>query len=273
MASNQKIQFKNPQQAITWLETALRSEQAKFKQCPVLPDLVPGFEAANAWGYVVPGYFLIEESFKELLYLRGVTVPQKHSLTILFDLLSPADQAILREYYSDYRSAIGGYRGSFPFNTLDEFLKNLDGNQNSSGKDYVGSFDWRYFPIEESKSQQLPFISIDYLHEVAYGCIEILKYIHYRLGHAGDFKLSLRMHRGRSEKYNSWLTLRINSEDWGTLPDRIEILWGPDYQNRYDLLVVKGGSCSIRFSVLPENPSLQVDDKRNEVEEFDARQD
>ena len=144
MATNQQIQFKDPRWMIAWLQTALRVEQEKYERRPVMPDLMPSHESAQAWGYVVAGYFLIEEAFKALLYLRAKQVPTKHALAMLFNLFEPDDQDILREYYSDYRSSIGGYPANYPFATLDEFLSNLDGDPNRRGTDHKGSFDWRY---------------------------------------------------------------------------------------------------------------------------------
>ena len=102
MATNQTIDFKDALWITAWLDTALEKE--KYEKCPVKSDLLPGHEAAQAWGYVVAGYFLVEESFKVLLYLRGKKVPPKHSLTMLFNLFEPGDKKILREYYSDYRA-------------------------------------------------------------------------------------------------------------------------------------------------------------------------
>ena len=83
--TSQTIDFKDPLWMTKWLDTALDKEKAKYKSCPVTPDVVPAHEVAQAWGYVVTGYFLVEESFKALLYLRGTKVPTKHSLTMLFD--------------------------------------------------------------------------------------------------------------------------------------------------------------------------------------------
>ena len=137
------IDFKDPLWMTGWLDTALTKEKEKYAQCPIKPDAFPGHNEAQAWGYVVAGYFLVEESFKALLHLRGKTVRPKHSLTMLFDLLDdPNDQNLLREYYSDYRETLGWPR-KFPFETLDAFLANLDGDPNHSGNDYIGSFDWR----------------------------------------------------------------------------------------------------------------------------------
>ena len=65
--------------------------------------------------------------------------------------------------------------GTFPFRSLDDFLANLDGDKNKRG-DHVGSFDWRYFLIQEKQSQKMPFVSVDYLHEIVFGCIQIIEY-------------------------------------------------------------------------------------------------
>ena len=269
MATNQTIQFKTPLETIQWLDAAFRSEQRKYEQCPVQQDLVPGYVVANAWGYVVAGYFLIEEAFKALLYIRGIQVPPKHSLTMLFDRFKSDDKDILREYYLDFRASVGGNRASFPFATLDDFLSNLDGDQNRRGTDHVGSFDWRYFLIEKSQSQDMPVVSIDYLHEMAYGCIEIAKSVHFGNVDPLQFTHSMRMRAERGTKHISWLTKRINSDGWSELPDRFEILWGPDYCGRYDLLQFnKGSIIGITFSVLPANSPLPIIDKRQEVEAF-----
>lgn len=106
MATKQIIDFKDPSWITTWLDTALKIEREKYEKCPVIPDLLPGHEAAQGWGYVVTGYFLVEESFKALLYVREKHVPKKHSLSTLFDLLDNDDKEIIREYYLDYRAAI-----------------------------------------------------------------------------------------------------------------------------------------------------------------------
>ena len=178
MAANQTIDFKDPLWITAWLDTALDKEKEKYQKVPVTPDFVPGHEVAQAWGYVVAGYFLVEESFKALLYLCEKRVPTKHSLTILFNLFEPDDREMLREYYSDYRATIGGAGGHFPFKTLDDFLTNLDGDPNAKGTDYIGSFDWRYFLIEEQRSKNMPVVSVEFLHEIAYGCIRMVEYAH-----------------------------------------------------------------------------------------------
>ncbi len=78
---------------------------------------------AQGWGFVVAAYSLLEQSFKALLYMRGKQVPVKHSLSDLFDQFETKDRGVLREYYSDYKATAEGM-GSFPFETLDDLLRN-----------------------------------------------------------------------------------------------------------------------------------------------------
>ena len=268
--ANQTIDFKDPLWITTWLDTALEKEQEKYKKCPVMPDLFPGHEVAQAWGYVVAGYFLLEESFKALLYLRGKQVPPKHSLTRLFDLFEADDKDTLRDFYTDYRETIGGRVEAFPFKTLDDFLGNLDGDLNRKG-DSRGSLDWRYFLIAEKSSQKMPTVSVDFLHEIAYGCIRMVEHAHNGRFEPSQHTHSWRMRWKRSEKHSAWLTVRRNSEGWDELGDRLEILWGPDYRGRHDLLLFKGKGARQYFAELPESLfSLPIVDKRQEIESFDV---
>ena len=187
---------------------------------------------------------------------------------MLFARFEPDDKDILREYYSDYRASIGGPRANFPFTTLDDFLANLDGDPNQPVTDHIGSFDWRYFLIEENRSQNMPVVSIDYLHEVAYGCNQIVKYVHYRKFNPRRNTYSWRLYRSRQAKYRAWQMVRMNSDGWGKLPDRLEILWGPDYRGRHDLLLFEEGNAGLHFSELPGDSQLPIHDKRTELEEF-----
>ena len=271
MTANQTINFKDPLWITAWLDTAVQKEKEKYEECPVMPDRVPGHEAAQGWGYVVVGYFLVEESFKALLHVRGKRVPEKHSLSTLFKLLDDDDKEILREYYTDYRATIGGKVGLFPFKTLDDFLVNLDGDQNRHG-DHIGSFDWRYFLIEEKRSQKMPMVSVDYLHEIVYGCICILEYE--RNGHfeSSQYTLSRRMRWEREKKYSQWLTVRMNLNGWDELGNRLEILWGPDHLGRYDLCLFQDKEVKYCFSESPDHFALPVVDKREELETFNVEE-
>ena len=272
MATNQTAEFKDPLWIIAWLDTALKKEREKYKKCPVIPDVVPGQEAAQGWGYVVAGYFLVEESFKALLHVReGKKVPTKHSLSMLFNLLDDNDKTVLREYYGDYQATIGGTVGAFPFKSLDDFLLNFDGDKNAR-RDHIGSFDWRYFLIEEKRSKVMPTVSVDYLHEIAFGCTRVVEYATNGRFDPSRYTHSWRLRGRRNVKYNDWLTVRMNSEAWDELGERLEILWGPDHLGRYDLYLFRGKGISEYFSQIPDDFAIPVVDKRKEIETFDVEQ-
>ena len=254
------------------LDAALKKEQEKHKKCPVTPDMFPGYEMAQGWGYVVAGYFLVEESFKALLYVRRKEqVPKEHSLATLFGALDPNDQKALREFYSDYRATIGGNIGAFPFQTLDAFLANLDGDENERGN-HIGSFDWRYFLIEEAQTQPMPLVSVDYLHEIVYGCIRIIEYANNGHFEPSRYTHSWRMRGEREGKYSDWLDVRMNSDGWADLGERLEILWGPDYRGRYDLFLFRGTGLNDYFCEIPDDLKLPVIDMRKEIETFDPEE-
>ena len=262
MTANKAITYKKPNMALQWLETALNKEKEKYRKCPIKPDMAPDFETAQEWGYVVTGYFLLEQSFKLLLHTRQKSMCQTHSLYDLFSRLSQNDKEILREYYTDYRETIGGSAGKFPITDLDEFLSNLDG----SGK--KGSFDWRYSPIEKPRSDNLPTVRIEFLHEIVYGTICIIEYALYSNFSPLSRTHSLRLRRTRKEFYARWLSSRMGSDEWDELGDRLEILWGPDYRGRHDLLEFKDGKIQGSFQPLPENYPLRIIDKIVEVNAY-----
>ena len=270
MKAKRTINFKDPLFIVASLDTALKKEKEKYTNCPVKPDLVPDHEAAQGWGYVVVGYFLFEEALKALLYVRkqgSDQIPMEHTLSILFDLMDHNDKEILREYYSDFRSTVGGRIGKFPIDSIDEFIVELDGER-KRGK-HIGSFDWRYFLIEKNQSQQLPLVSVDYLHEIVFGCTRIIESARNRQSYPFGYTRSWRLRWERTKKYDAWLTVRMNSNGWNELGDRLEVLWGPDYRNRYDLILFTEKRKSPRFSKIPENFPLPIIDKRKEVETFD----
>ena len=253
------------------METALKKEKDKYAKCPVMPDLLPGHEAAQGWGFVVAGYFLVEESFKALIHVRKNKVPAKHSLSVLFKLLDDNDKETLRKYYDDYRASIGGNIGAFPFKSLDDFLVNLDGGQNRRG-DHIGSFDWRYFLIEEKRSQEMPVVSVDYLHEIVYGCIRIFEYVRTGRFEPSQYTHSWRMRWEREKIYRDWLLIRMNTDGWDDLGDRLEILWGPDYRGRYDFYLFQGKAIKNCFAQIPDDIDFSTVDKRDEIESFDVEE-
>lgn len=267
-----RITYKEPLCVGAWLETALRKEWQKYAAIPVRPDMVPGCELAQAWGYVVAGYSLIEQSLKAVLYVRGSEPPKTHAMSVLFAELSAEDQDVLRAYYDDFRHTFPGM-SAFPLATLDEFLVNLDGTKNGRGQ-YIGSFDWRYFLTEEGSGASMPRVSVNAMHEIVYGCVRLVISIERGDHNAGRATYSWRLRDKRSNDYWDWLMVRMNSPGWGQKGDRIEILWGPDYRDRYDYLVFEGDQIRSFFAGLPnvEEVELATIDKRGELKSFDPEE-
>lgn len=267
-----EITYKEPLDIMVWLDAALRKEWEKHVATPVTPDLVAGYETAQAWGYVVAGYSMLEQGLKAILHLRGIAPPKTHALFVLFAELPAADQDQLRAHYDDFHHTFPEMN-SFPLATLDDFLVNLDGARNSRGH-YAGSFDWRYFLTEEGVGKPMPLVSIHVMHEVAYGCVRLVEMIQKGDGDAGGFVYSWRLQWNRSGRYRDWLTVRMNMPGWGQDHDRLEILWGPDYRDRYDYLVFEGDRIRPFFAPLPdvEESELPILDKRSELESFDAEE-
>ena len=188
------IRFKGDIWIQVWLETALKSEWRKFRNCPVNPDLLPGHEAAQAWGYVLAAYFLMEEAFKAILHLLERHVGKTHVLHTLFTQLPTEHHGTLREFYRDFLGTFSHGR-PFPFGELDAFLVNLDGGNKQ------GSFDWRYFPIEESSNEAVPVVSISIMHEVVYGCLCIIEHMSHSDRDPLHYTHSWRLRWLRKEKY------------------------------------------------------------------------
>lgn len=269
MKTIQKINFKKPVRILMWLDAALKHERLKYQKAPVTRDLIPEYEMAQGWGFVVAAYSLLEQSFKALLYMRGEQVPLKHSLTDLFNMFETEDRGVLCEYYSDYKATAEGM-SSFPFEALDDFIGNLDGDPNKRGSDRIGSLDWRYSPIAEATRQTMPTVSIEFLHEIIYGCNQLVQAVHQGNFDPSTYTNSWRMHRQRNiETYRYWYMVRMNSKGWAELGDRLEILWGPDYRDWYDWQIFRGEGAQRYFCELPEDSLVPTVDKRQEIEEFD----
>ena len=204
--------------------------------------------------------------------MRGAKPPKIHALSVLFADLSTDDQDVLRAYYDDFRHSFRGM-DSFPLATLDEFLVNLDGSLNSRGQ-HIGSFDWRYYLSEEGSGSSMPLVSISVMHEIVYGCVQLVRSIDKGDGKADGSTYSWRLRWRRSEFQQDWLTVRMNSPGWGQEGDRLEILWGPGYADRYDYLVFEGDQIRSFFAPLPnaEKVELAMIDKRSALESFDPEQ-
>ena len=162
--SKTQVTYKDPKEASIWLDAALEKERHKYAKAPVNhQELVGGYIAADAWGFVAVGYFLLEMSFKLQLHMLQKQIPKTHSLSKLFQELPQHHQDTLSEYYDDFRANSGGNSASFPFVTLEKYLENLDGSSD------LGFSDWRYYPIKEKRSSQMPLVSMEFLHEIIHG--------------------------------------------------------------------------------------------------------
>ena len=120
---------------VTWLDAALKQEKEKYRVRPVIPDMVPEYQTAQAWGYIVAGYFQLGESLKGLLQVRDKAVPKIHPLSTLFECLEERDREILRAYNSGYQGTIGEKRGAVPFD--------IDAGACIDDPDPVQCFDYR----------------------------------------------------------------------------------------------------------------------------------
>ena len=246
------------------LETALDQERKKYISHPVMPDLMPDHVNAQGWCYVVAGYFLVEMGLKALLQARGSTPPSTHSLSKLFQRLDDHDQGVLREYYEDYQATIGGHVGDFPIRRLRDFLVNLDGSRNERGG-YTGSFEWRYCLIETGRGEQMPFVCVEYLHELAYGCIRIIVHAENGRFHAIRYTHSNRLRSDRRRSYDEWLEAQMLSDEWRMAGERWTVLWGPDYRGRFDLVQHVEDGYNEYFDEWPTSSEIPVYDFRSQV--------
>ena len=264
-----KIMYKDADRIITWMDAALEMEWQKFEVTPVKPDMLPGFELAAGWGYVVAGYFLMEQGLKAVLNFRDIDPPKTHVLSCLFNKLHVRDRKVLKAYYDDFYHTFTGM-SSYPFATLEGFLENLDGGRNNFGR-LTGSFDWRYFLTEVGSGTSMPIVSINVMHEFVYGCVRLVESIWKNDAEADRATYSWRLQWERCELHIRWLSDRMNSPGWGQEGDRVEILWGPGYDDRYDCLEFKDDSYLWHFAPLPnaEETKISMVDKRQELESFD----
>ena len=117
----------------------------------------------------------------------------------------------------------------------------------------------------------MPVVSAEFLHEIVYGVAHILEYKVYGQHEPTTHTVSWRMFFERKMKYQDWLLVRMNSDGWDELGNRLEILWGPDRQGRYDYFIFRTeGTSSYHFSVIPDDHGLPVEDKRPEVDAFEV---
>ena len=216
----------------------------------------------QAWGYVLAAYFLLEESFKLLLHIRGKGVEPGHSLSKLFCQLCDDDETLLGEYYRDFSAvADSEWDAKFPFADLYDFLVNLDGK---AGDD-EGSMHWRYFLIEK-RDDDMP-VDQHRIHARDHpGDLEHRRVCRKPDPGRGTLWRDV-VHGGDTgngfDKMSHWVEDRLNSAR--PPKDGLEIAWGPDYRDRYDLLLFKDGTSRCFFGEKPEKPGIPLVDVRDEV--------
>ena len=260
------IKFKDSSDTSKWLEAALESEWRKYASNPIHRDFIAEFNYAQAWGSIVAGYFLLEQSLKALLHKCGYEIGKTHVLYCLFSLLPDKQKNILRLHYSDFVKSFPGL-GKNTSNDIDGYLKNLDGNQSN------GSFSWRYFLIEEPPDNKLPFIEINLIHEIVYSiCAVHREYENADYKHDED-TYSARLAHHRRVVFLRWYEERKCSGDWTDLGDRIEVLWGPNYADRYSYVIINGDQISSCFGMISENlkNKFVVHDVRDKFQSFQER--
>ena len=274
-----KINFKDVGiETIDGLDIALRLERRKYDRFPIQRDLVVDYEYYQGWGYVVVAYFLLEKALKLLLYQTRGNDDTTHTLhEDLYRKLPDVEKALLCAYYDDLRGVLAFEKQmAFPYETLPDFLSELDGVKDQGR--YVGSFDWRYYLIEHPKGQTLPTVSIEFLHEVIYGCLRVTESNSDEVPHEDPSRMtySWRRNQMRMQKYRDWLEVRMNSDGWRDKADRLEVLWGEDYQGRSDFFVFRKGGAQPYFDQIPTDVAavfgadLRVVDKRDEIRDYDA---
>ena len=244
--------------SVAYLSAALEMEQMKINNIPVTPDCAPGYKDAKAWGYVVAGYFLLEQAIKFLISVRGDPFPGSHSLSRLFDMLSKCDRKVLCEYYCDFYFA-GENARHFPISKLPAFLVELDTVENSDS----GSLAWRYFLIQKPQVDILPAFSAEFLHEIVYGAIKIAEIVITPSdNNPCQFTYSQRERDRCLKAYMQNLHDRMNNDGGKDLGDRLEIFWGPDSLGRYDYMRFEGKKAERFFEKYPKNCNLPIWDMR-----------
>ena len=113
----------------------------------------------------------------------------------------------------------------------------------------------------------MPTVSVEYLHEVAYGTIVILERARGGANDPRDCTRSLRLRWSRERAAMNWLDARMNAVDEWNPGHKIEKPWGPDYRGRFDYFLFRGaGQMTYGFGPIPDHLGLPMIDMRDEVD-------
>ncbi|MYH10708.1 MAG: hypothetical protein F4143_11515 [Gemmatimonadales bacterium] len=260
--------FQQPDDALTWLERALKMERLKHAAVPVEGDLVPQFVSASAWGYVTAAYMLIEQALKTLLdqtigFDSGrlpASLRDTHNLKTLFDRLDSDDKKVLEDLYRDYwLTEDAGSRG-FALDELGAFLGHLDEGR--------GSISWRYSLTEEIATiPQLGPVYLEHMWETIRCVVGVTR--HHAMGYRPKAHSIVEWEQ-RRDQYLRWLDSRLNSGE-PRQADRIEFLRGPDSRGRSDFGVFRGKNMALKFSNIDaaaKEIGLEVVDMRSAIAAF-----
>lgn len=127
----------------TKCEQACRILTDLYQRNPMHRDLVPSYEALQAWPFIVTAYSGIEQSIKVLLKMSRIEYPSNgragHRLDKLFDKLPDIEQTIIRKSFDVYQSL----HYYIDFASVDDFLRSISVGFGSTGYD-----DWRYLLMD-----------------------------------------------------------------------------------------------------------------------------
>lgn len=261
MASD--INYKKSYEITIWLRAALQCEWSKLASNPIHHGPLIKLNHAEDWGYIVTGYFLLEQSLKALLHECKRKTEKTHDLYSHFEWLPNEHKVSLRAHYSDFVKTFPGLQQNIP-DEIDEFLKNLDGPCSR------GSLDWRYYLIEERPVDQLPVIDINLIHEIAFAICMTHKEIVGGHREPEDISYSFRLSCDRMRIMSLWCEHRMRFPDWDKLGNRIEKLWGPDYADRYTFTIIEEDQFHPFFDKIPDElvNEFPVHDMTGEFQSF-----
>ena len=267
-----KPEFQRPEDAVSWLERALKMERLKHATVPVEGDLVAKFVSTSAWGYVTAAYMLIEQALKTLLdQTIGFGSPElpahlreTHGLRSLFDHLDTDDQETLEDLYGDYWLTEDARSKGFMLDDIGAFLSHLDQGRGSVG--------WRYSLTEEIAAiPQLGPVHLEHMWETIRCVLGVIR--HHALGYPPRAHSRVKWEE-RRRQHLRWFSSRLNSgELWRT--DRIELLSGPDSRGRSDFYLFRGKTIFPKFGdvdAAAREAGLEVFNVQHEIAAFRDRE-
>ena len=213
MTTNQTIDFKDPLWITAWLSIALEKEKKKYKKCPVTPD--PRSGARGRAGMGIRRRWLFPR--RGVVQGASVSARQASADQAFADntirLVRAGRQGILREFYSDYRAAIGGARGRFPVQDSGRLPDESRRRSEQTGRRPCRFVRLAVFPHREQRSAKMPVVSVEFLHEIAYGCIRMVEHANNGNFKPSQYTYSWRLKWKRDRKYSDWRMVRANSDE------------------------------------------------------------